>query len=381
MQIDIIRTEAGLHQLEGDWRALEASARFRVPFQTFDWNAAWWRAMHEDKLGVRDELALRALRDGGRLVAVAPLVLTSRPGRGPLRARTLQFFGADPNITELRGLAVAPEDADAAWDALIAHVQAGADGWDAMNWDGVRAGSPAAARLEALPGFAWKRDIPSFELPLQGTWEEMKSAFPRNLKESLRKCYNSLKRDSLEFELQVSSTWEQIQPALDTFLELHTRRAQHEEGVRHGNVFEAPAARRFLLDVSERFARRGAMRVFGLRIQGRIVATRLAFVLGDTLYLFYSGFDPEYGKYSVMTTCVAEAIQHAAQNGFKRVHLSTGSDQSKLRWRPEETIIRSGSQVSPTRRGQLADQGVKLAVRAMELPVAGVLRRFLLRRS
>jgi hypothetical protein len=45
-------------------------------------------------------------------------------------------------------------------------------------------------------------------------------------------------------------------------------------------VFASDASRRFLFDVSARFAVRGEARVFQLRIGGAVVATRLGTVLG-----------------------------------------------------------------------------------------------------
>jgi len=65
------------------------------------------------------------------------------------------------------------------------------------------------------------------------------------------------------------------------------------------------------------------------------VASRIGFKLGDTLYLYYSAFLPKWGDYSVMTTCVAEAIQYAIAQGWKTVNLSTGTDVSKTRWAPQ----------------------------------------------
>lgn len=46
------------------------------------------------------------------------MVLTRRPGVGSLAVRVLQFVGADPNMTELRGLVCRAEDEPAVLRAL-----------------------------------------------------------------------------------------------------------------------------------------------------------------------------------------------------------------------------------------------------------------------
>ena len=61
------------------------------------------------------------------------------------------------------------------------------------------------------------------------------------------------------------------------------------------------------------------------------MATRIGFVVEDSLYLYYSGYDPEFSRFSIMTTVVAEAIQYAISERFRTVNLSTGKDLSKRR--------------------------------------------------
>lgn len=82
------------------------------------------------------------------------------------------------------------------------------------------------------------------------------------------------------------------------------------------------------------------------------MASRVGFALGHVLYLYFSGYDPTWSRYSVMTTTVAEAIRYAFEEGFKVVHLSAGTDESKLRWRPERTVYREGVEYAPGLRGK-----------------------------
>lgn len=128
--------------------------------------------------------------------------------------------------------------------------------------------------------------------------------------------------------------------SLGDFFRLHSARAHLDGTTRHSDVFSHPRCRAFLVDVCERFAEHGALRIFRLNVGGGVVATRVGFVLGGTLYLYYSGFDPRYARYGIMTTTVAEAMQYAIGEGLDRVNLSSGKDVSKTRWRPEELAYR-----------------------------------------
>jgi hypothetical protein len=86
-------TPGAFEALEPEWGALAARLFPRLPAQTWHWNEAWWRHFAVDKPSQRDALRLYAVRDDQRrLRMLAPMVLSERPARGPLRARVLHPF-------------------------------------------------------------------------------------------------------------------------------------------------------------------------------------------------------------------------------------------------------------------------------------------------
>ena len=115
-----------------------------------------------------------------------------------------------------------------------------------------------------------------------------------------------------------------------------------------------PHVRAFFADYLHRAAERGELRIFELEIGGIAVASRLAFLLGSDLYVYYTGYDPAWKTYSVMTVLVTEIIKWAFAHGVERINLSTGRDQSKMRWKPREVLFRDAVQVSPTVRARAA---------------------------
>src|SRR6478609_12031707 len=220
-------------ELEREWRLLESYAA--TPFVTWDWSVAWWAQLREEKLGVTDSLSIRTVRTPDqRLIAVAPMLITRRPSLGPICVRQLQFFGADPNITEQRGLLSLPEWRAEAYRALVAHALRDDTAWDSLLLSGV----PADLDLSALSDssdFAWVGQTADYVLDLPNSWDAFRSTLPRNIKESLRKCYNAPKRDGLKFGLQVAETVDEVEPALRHFFALHDARSRMTETVHHFN--------------------------------------------------------------------------------------------------------------------------------------------------
>jgi CelD/BcsL family acetyltransferase involved in cellulose biosynthesis len=271
------------------------------------------------------------------------MFVTHRPGYGPLRTRELQFFGADSNVTEWRGLVCRPEHAAAAVAALAARL-AEEKPADFVQWRGL----PQTVGASGVGGDYAPQDnmaLPLFYLDLPGSWEALRRDLPRNVKESLRKCYNSLARDGHSFVLRVIEAEDDVPAGLDGFFALHSGRAEARETIRHPDVFRSDESRAFLRAFCTEMARRRDLHIFQLVIDGKPVATRIAFRLGDELYMYFSGYDLEWGRYSVMTTLVAEAIQWAIARQIKLFNLSTGSDVSKTRWRPARVDFCGGYQV------------------------------------
>jgi CelD/BcsL family acetyltransferase involved in cellulose biosynthesis len=371
LRVERIDSEASLAAIESEWLALEQRSNNTLPFRTFAWVACWWRHMREDRLAVKDSLAMRCVRaPDGRLVGVAPLILTQRPSVGPLRARCLHFIGSDPNMTEVRGALCEPGLEAACFAAIYGDLLGSKREFDWLHWSGIDEGGGARESLGDA-NLRWSSDVVCSVLALPATWEELRSSKPRNLKESIRKCYNSLKRDGLDFSVEVVKAKTETGPAVADFFRLHSARADLADTVAHKDVFGSQASRSFLVDVCERFAERGALRIFRLWIGGSLVATRIGFVLGGSLYLYYSGYDPAYGKYSVMTTTVTEAIKWAIDEGLRSVNLSTGNDVSKQRWRPQEIVFADALFFSRHAFGRVKYETLGAARRALQQPTLG----------
>ena len=90
-------------------------------------------------------------------------------------------------------------------------------------------------------------------------------------------------------------------------------------------------------------------------------------MLGDELYLYYSGYDINWARFSVMTTVVAESIKWAIAHRLKIINLSHGHDISKIRWDPKAVMFCSALRLSSTRRARLAFRAYHVAKRMYQV--------------
>lgn len=364
LQTTTLTTRGDLEALAEEWGQLLDQTDIVLPFYLHDWQMAWWDHLRQDQLSVRDSLRVATVRtEDGALVAILPLMLTERPAVGPVRARALQSLGADPNITELKGVIVHPLYQAAAARALIHHWRADAE-WDWITWCGLARNSAFARALESVVDLDWTHAWPHYVLPLPASWDCFQKSLKKNIRESLRHCYNSLKREGLTFEFQAAADPASSARALPHFFRLHALRSQAKHTVRHADRFASQAARAFLESVVGRLSAKGIAKVFTLTVGGAVVAVRIGFVVRGSLYLYYSGYDPAFSRYGVMTTTVAEALKWAIGQGITSADLSVGTDVSKTRWGPRELVLEDAACVRNSARARAAYAAYQLAAGA-----------------
>jgi CelD/BcsL family acetyltransferase involved in cellulose biosynthesis len=323
----------GLARLAADYDQLCGDVANRLPFALHDWHLTWCRHFLNRHPNIEDEPRFCILRNpAGRCVAILPLI-QSRRRLGPLRITSVNMLGADPAITEIPTPLVA-----AGYGALTVRatrdVCTNLGDWDWIQWSGL--GAELREALADGPHLSWRPPLSDFVLDLPATWEEFRSNLKRNIRESLRHGYNSLRREGHQCELEVIAHPAGIESGLNRFLELHRMRAELKNTVMHPDRFATKLCRGFLFEVCDRLAQRGITRLFALRIGREIVAMRIGFVVGGSLYLYYSGYDPGWARYGVMTTTMAEAIKYAIASGLTSVGLSPTWTLDKSRWGPRQ---------------------------------------------
>ena len=341
--------------IAAEWDLLDRQTSPRTPFTSPAYIITWWKHfVRRRRTLFHDEFFCHVVRgEGGRLVAVAPLVRTSFPRIGPPVLRMVQFFGIDA-MTEIRGVICRPEDHGAVVETLVEHFLARRGEWDVFRWVGLRHFADAYRAPHLSGTFVPRDELLDYIVELSGRWEDLRQRLSFNMRKNLRKTYKLLERDGFAFTLRVTEGPDGVAPAMARFFALHAARAEAADMLFHPNKFVQPHVRAFFADYLHRAAERGELRIFELEIGGIVVASRIALLLGSDLYMHLAGYDPAWKNYSVMTVLVTEMIKWAFAHGVERINLSTGRDQSKMRWKPREVLFRDAVQVSPTMRARAA---------------------------
>ena len=334
MESRVVDDFAGLSAQERlAWDAIAAEQAVFTPFLSLFWYETWWTAFGDSSASVDRKLLIYVMRRGGEAVAFFPMFRQTNLRFGLKLLRHIKPLGADGNLTELRTGIVRTGHEREAYAALADYLQSSERQWDAITLPALPA--EAGDVYDAFPAHPTVAVKEGFVLPLAADWDSFRSGLKRNIKESIRKCTNSVKRDGIELKFSCLSEPGAIQAMLPQFYRLHKLRAAQEAGNQHRDYFRRDAARQFL-DALVREAPRSGIRLFTLSDGDRLVAARLGFENAAGTYLYYSGYDLDYGKYSVPTQLVIDVVKRAIASGQQNVHLSFGRDVSKTRWGPRE---------------------------------------------
>ncbi len=97
-------------------------------------------------------------------------------------------------------------------------------------------------------------------------------------------------------------------------------------------AFSSDALIAFHDEVSALALRRGWLRLFVLRLDGRPAAALYGFRYGDVFYFYQSGFDPALSKDSVGLVTMGLSIESAFEEGVAEFDLLHGDEAYKFHW-------------------------------------------------
>jgi CelD/BcsL family acetyltransferase involved in cellulose biosynthesis len=232
--------------------------------------------------------------------------------------------------------------------ALLAHFENIDIKWDLIKWSGIRTDADGQLPVEDSRRTVLDRSLPAYLVDLPATWQEFYARIAGKVRKGIRGSYEIVEEDGLKLEFRIIDAINELDEALERFYKLHTARA-----LCPSRQLPKQEACDFQSDMFRAFAEQGSARVIEMHVNGKLAAVRLAFVFGDELYTYYSGYDPEWKKYSVMTLLMVEAFKWAIENKFKILNLSTGKDRSKPSWKPTQIMLNDVTQPSSFVCGQI----------------------------
>jgi CelD/BcsL family acetyltransferase involved in cellulose biosynthesis len=309
MALQVRREE--LDRLQSEWEGLLPANHLNCVFLHPTWQRIWL-----DEFAAGREPHFLSVRDGERLVGIAPLLRDG--GR-------IEFVG-HYSICDYMDVIVAPSFEESFFDALLTSLAD--DGWTEMELRGLPAYSPT---LRILPEMASARGLkvttedeavcPRVALP--GTWDEYLAALGKKDRHELRRKLRRLQKGGGRVEFNLLCSPEEVEGALDDFFWMH-RTSRQDKSHFMGEKMEA-----FFRRMAVTLAAEGLVCLYMMEMDGHRVASVFTFDCGDDLSLYNSGYDPEYAHLSVGLLSKAMCLGNAIERGKGCLDFLRGSESYK----------------------------------------------------
>lgn len=336
LDVSIVRSEEGFCELRPEWETLVDQLELPSPFHSWDWNDVWWK-----HFGAHRRLHIVVFREHGRLAGIAQLYERRHGGR--LGLISLAPLGWGNLLTEQLELLFPRAERRRLMGQLGRYLMGSKWSWFGLS--GLEE-SDLAESWHGL-GIVSRIDIPFEYRELPQTWDDLVRGLNRSMKDNVKYYPKLMLRSGYPFRLRVAESPDDVAVALPTVYRLHSARAAVDKGVAHKDYLEREDHRAFLSEVGPRLAARGEMKVGLLEVGDEVVAAQIWLERSRTLFLYYSGYLPEWSKYSVAMITSSEILKDGITRGFDRVEFLRGTGQFKTRW---DTCRRIQLQVTWARR-------------------------------
>ena len=349
---------AELIDLEAQWESLTSAATGPTIFQTWDWVVSWYEAFASSC-----DVRVLSAWDGEALVGVVPCSAKRIP-KTPFRG--LYLLGRGSALTEYCDALVARDSAPEVVETMVRALREQTRDWDLFHLDAVPDGSAFGEALQHEASFPVVTETLSRMVrPLPESWELFYRSLAKGMKENANNYVNRLRRAGHEERLVVATEPSELDGALDVFLHMHKTRAEANLKPPHRDRFATPAARDFLRTVAHRLLARGRIWPAVLEIDGRPIAAQLWLLLDKRAYRYYSGFDPAWARFGVMTVLTRRCIERAIESGFVELDLllSRTDPKEKARWGASPLPVHSLTVGNTRLRSRAALRGYRVRTR------------------
>lgn len=326
MTVHTIADWHGFDGLREQWTELLAESDADCVFLTWEWLNTWWR-----HLGGRRRLSILAVREGDRLMAIAPLGLSPSPLGGLLGPGRLEFLGSGHVGSDYLDVIVRRGHAVDVVDALAAHLGARHTMLRLSQLDAVKA---SAWQLgTALSGLGWTdaravtSACPFIDLRSLD-WRRYLESRSSSLRYDFGRKLRGLERHG-KVTLDAASTQLARHQALDRLIAFHLDRWAPRGG---SDGFHRADLRAFHEEFSQSALNRGWLRLLTLSVGRTPVADFYCLRYRHSMMFYQSGFDPRWTASGVGVVAMGLAIKSAIDEGADTYDLLHGEERYKFRW-------------------------------------------------
>ena len=274
------------------------------------WLEVWWREFQP-----KTELYLGVVRQQSNIIGVAPLQL--KKGKA-------SFIGS-ADVCDYMDFAVALGKESHFFSVLLDDLRQ-----RGINYLDLRSLRPDSTVVTSLVGVAQNRgynvschqDAVSLELDLPPTWDDYLGMLTGKQRHEMKRKLRRL-GDLGNMNYRVIEDRAAVHDVMDTFLKLFSESRQDKA------AFMTDRMESFFRAMAETMTDVKLLRLGILELEALPIAMVTCFDYNDSVYLYNSGYDPQYRSLSVGLLSKALCIKDSIQRGRKRFDFLKGAEAYK----------------------------------------------------
>lgn len=318
LRSELLTTLAELERIAPEWEALASACA--APTALPAWQLAWWRRLAPAGALLRAV----AIRDGDRLVALAPYAVT----RGAARATVWEPLAAA--MTHRVEPLAEPGCAAVAMEATVAQLAAADVAPDLVRFEAIAADASPWRELEAAWSQARRLEEFTQTAPYVSIGDEGFDAWlngkSRNFRQQTRRFRRKLEQAG--GVVRMSQPGAGAERDVAALLRLHHARWDDRGG---SSLGDGDGVGAMLRDAAPTMVAAGTMRIWIVELDGEPISAQLFLAAGGTVHYWNGGFDPRHAELKPALLGLVAGIEDCFAQGDTLLDLGGGAQDYKLR--------------------------------------------------
>jgi CelD/BcsL family acetyltransferase involved in cellulose biosynthesis len=313
-------TVDSLDGVASSWDRLRHCLKWSSIFVLPAWLKAWWEAF-----GGEDELYLRTLRDGQKVIGFAPLLVNKE---------TASFIGS-ADVCDYLDFVIAPGRETDFFKVLLDDLRE--IGVKTLDLKPLRPDSTVLVQLVSIAqnrGYevtCCSEDV-SLALVLPPPWNEYLAILNNKQRHEVRRKLRRL-WEAGNVEHHCVEVSRELEDYLDTFLNLFSLSKDEKAS------FMDAKMESFFRSLAKAMAEIGLLRLGVLQLDKVPTAMTMGFDFNDSHYLYNSAYDPRFSYLSVGLLCKILCLKESIEKGKKKWNFLKGGEPYKYQLGGQEVPL------------------------------------------
>lgn len=322
MAVRAVSSEIEFEQLREGWNELWRSNPNHTPYQSWEWNYAWWK-----HFGRPGNLYLVLVEHEGRLTGLAPFYISSSYRGVPVRH--LSFISS--RRADYLDFLIARGSEASVLGELFEFL--GRSSWRLIELRDYPSGSSNLPHLLRVATGAYTHlSLQQAEqcatAPLPASWEEYLASLGKNQRRNVGR-YRRMLSEKFTVTFKAPTSPAELRQCFEDFATVFRSRWRTGHGA---TLFGDPRGFAFEREVCELGSDAGWFRFYMLYLDDKPVAGYLGYLWNERFYAGLLAYRPEYHRLSAGSVLIGMSIEDCIGKGLVEFDMTRGAEGYKAHW-------------------------------------------------